>query len=111
MKRTLYFIVAVFVFTATVMGAAFASSSIDSSLEMISGTYLKESSYDVNVVSIKKSGNAYIKKAISEKGKFNPETMTLTIEGGTYSVKENPYSDKTRGEYEYVANGIYFFNF
>lgn len=65
--------------------------------------------HEVSVVKITGNG-PFITKHLREKGVFDNYEMTLTIEGNTYKVKDNYYTDNTRGKYTYVAKGVYFFN-
>lgn len=89
-----------------------ASTTISANSETSESVLFSERTYDVSVVKIKRMSNGMlVKNSLREKGKYNPDENTLTIEGGTYRVEKNHYEDKTRGGYKYVAGDIYFFNF
>lgn len=70
------------------------------------------SNYSVTVMWIRNNGNLWMKTKKS--GTYDSNENTLSVDGSTYRVQENPYyggdDSHGRSSYRYVAGGDYYFN-
>ena len=91
-----------------IVNAATSEKTPETSSEMV------QSTYSVTVMRIKpySSGSGWIKTRKS--GKYDSDSNTLSVDGSTYRVSENPYYGEKdgsgRGSYSHVAGGQYYFN-
>lgn len=64
----------------------------------------------ITIVRIAHNGGMTI--TARKQGQYDPDNNTVTIDGCTYNVRENPrYGTNCKeGAYEYMAGGEYYFN-
>ncbi len=104
--KKLLILPAVFALAATTVIAAEADRSAE--VRAVAAAEA-ESTRPVTVYKIQGSG---VVTAVRKSGVYDSSDETLTVDGSTYSVSYNPYygEDGKRGQYQYVAGGIYYFN-
>lgn len=90
------------------------SGSNQSYIADIDVTYSFDSPSTSKAMSVRNITVYMIKSYSSAKksATYNSDNNTITVDGNTYSVKDNPEYGRggKTGQYEYVAGGCYYFN-
>ena len=91
--------------------AVFSASVYAHATETVSDTQMS-ARYTVTVYWIRNVGSGSGVVTTKKSGTYDSDENTITIDGSTYRVSGNRYygDGSSRGRYEYVAGGEYYFN-
>ena len=104
MKKVLFSAFAITALSLFSTNICVANSKMNITSSMITATSTRS-------VAVWKISGA-VKQKVKDGGVYDSDSNTITVQGHTYNVQSNPNygSNNSKGQYQYCAGGVYYFN-